>query len=144
MMRLQSDLVEVMLATIEGRLDEITLRWDPRPALCVVLASEGYGWKPDAQVTRGVEITGLDDAATIDGVQIFHAGTALADGKLVTSGGRVLGVTAIGDTLDDARQRAQDAIAKIHFAGMQWRKDIGMKSGRAGKAEPPQRGNTIS
>ncbi len=130
MVRLQSDLVEAMLATVEGRLEEVTLRWDPRPAVCVVLASEGYGWKPDDQVKKGVEITGVDAAAKAPGVQVFHAGTALANGKLVTSGGRVLGVTALGDTLDDARRRAQDAVHKIHFDGMQWRKDIGQKLSR--------------
>jgi phosphoribosylamine--glycine ligase len=130
MLRLQSDLVEVMLATIEGRLDEMELRWDPRVAVCVVLASEGYGWKPDEQVKKGVEIVGLEEAAKVPDVQVFHAGTALADGKIVTSGGRVLGVTALGDTLEEARKKAHEAIGKISFEGMQWRKDIGVKSAK--------------
>jgi phosphoribosylamine--glycine ligase len=130
MVRLQSDLVEVMLATIEGRLDEMELRWDPRVAVCVVLASEGYGWKPDEQVKKGVEIVGLEEAAKVPDVQVFHAGTALADGKIVTSGGRVLGVTALGDTLEEARKKAHEAIGKIRFEGMQWRKDIGVKSAK--------------
>ena len=128
MMRLESDLVEVMLATIDQKLDTITLKWDPRTAVCVVLASEGYGWKPDDQVTKGVEITGVEEAGKMKDVMVFHGGTAMKDGKLVTSGGRVLGVTALGDSVEDARKKAAAAIAKIHFAGMQWRKDIGAKA----------------
>lgn len=127
MMRLKSDLVEIMLACVERRLDGLTLEWDPRPSVCVVLASEGYGWKPDDQVTKGVEITGLEAAAKLsknNDLMVFHAGTALKDGKLVTSGGRVLGVTALGDTVAEARQKAYAAIEKIHFAGMQYRTDI--------------------
>jgi phosphoribosylamine--glycine ligase len=130
MVRLKSDLVEVMLATVEGKLDEVTLEWDPRVAVCVVLASEGYGWKPDEQVKKGVEIFGVEEAGKVEGVQVFHAGTAMAGGKLVTSGGRVLGVTALGETLEAARGKAQEAIGKIRFEGMQWRKDIGVRSGR--------------
>jgi len=116
-----------MLASIDRKLDQITLEWDSRPGVCVVLASEGYGWKPDNEVKKGVEITGLEDAAKVEGVQVFHAGTAMKDGKLVTSGGRVLGVTAIGDTLQAACDRAYAAIGRIHFEGMQYRKDIGAK-----------------
>lgn len=132
MMRLQTDIVEVMLACVERKLNTITLKWDPRPSMCVVVASEGYGWKPDDQVKKGVEITGLDAAAKVEGVQVFHAGTTLKDGKIVTSGGRVLGVTAIADTLQAARDKAHEAIGKIHFDGMQYRKDIG-KAMLAGK-----------
>jgi len=128
MMRLKSDLVRVMLATVEGKLDQITLEWDQRTAVCVVLASEGYGWKPDDQVKKGVEITGLDAAAKVPETVVFHAGTALKDGRLVTSGGRVLGVTSLGATLAEARERAQEAVGRIHFTGMQWRKDIGAKA----------------
>ncbi len=127
MMRLQSDLVEVMLACIDRKLDGITLQWDQRPSVCVVLASEGYGWKPDNEVRKGVPITGLEAAAKVLDVQIFHAGTAIKDGQLVTSGGRVLGVTAVGHDLAAARKRAYEAIDKIHFEGMQFRKDIGIK-----------------
>jgi phosphoribosylamine---glycine ligase len=129
MMRLKSDLVAVMLATVEGKLDQITLEWDTRTAVCVVLASEGYGWKPDDQVRKGVEITGLEEAAKVPETVVFHAGTTLKDGRLVTSGGRVLGVTALGTTLAEARGRAEAAIGKIHFEGMQWRRDIGAKAG---------------
>lgn len=127
MMRLKSDLVEVLLACVERRLDGIELEWDERPGVCVVLASEGYGWKPDSQVTKGVEITGLEEAAKLsvgNDLVVFHGGTALKDGRLVTSGGRVLGVTALGTTIAAARQKAYAAIDKIRFAGMQYRKDI--------------------
>ncbi len=128
LMRLQTDIVEVMLACIDGRLDAITLAWKPQTAVCVVLASEGYGWKPDDQVIRGVPITGIEEAAALPDVQVFHAGTALKGGQLVTSGGRVLGVCALGDNLGDARQKAYGACQKIHFPGMQYRPDIGGRS----------------
>jgi phosphoribosylamine---glycine ligase len=128
LMRLQSDIVEVMLACIDRKLDQITLRWDPRHAVCVVLASEGYGWKPDDQVVRGVPITGIEKAAALLDVQVFHAGTTLKDGKLVTSGGRVLGVCALGGDLTAARKKAYAAVEKIHFPGMQFRRDIGAKA----------------
>jgi phosphoribosylamine--glycine ligase len=128
MMRLKSDLVEIMLATIEQKLDGVTLEWDPRTAVSVVVASEGYGWKPDDQVKKGVEITGLEAAAKVPDVLIFHGGTALQNGKLVTAGGRVLTVTAIGESIEDARAKAHEAIGKIHFEGMQYRKDIGARS----------------
>jgi phosphoribosylamine---glycine ligase len=131
MMRLQSDLVEVILATIDQKLDQITLQWDPRTAVTVVLASEGYGWKPDDQVKKGAEITGLDEAAKVKDVMVFHGGTAKEGGKLVTSGGRVLSVTALGSSVEDARNKAHDAISKIHFAGMQYRRDIGAKASRS-------------
>jgi phosphoribosylamine---glycine ligase len=127
LMRLKSDIVQVMLACIDRKLDSITLEWDARSSVCVVLASEGYGWKADSEVRKGVAISGLDAAAKVPDVQVFHAGTTLKDGKLVTSGGRVLGVTALGHDLAEARQRAYAAIEKIHFDGMQFRKDIGVK-----------------
>ncbi len=125
LMRLETDIVEVMLACIDGKLDGITLAWKPQTAVCVVLASEGYGWKPDDQVIRGVPITGIEQAAAMPDVQIFHAGTAMKDGRLVTSGGRVLGVCALGDGLADSQKKAYAAAAKIHFPGMQLRHDIG-------------------
>ncbi|MGC8540113.1 MAG: phosphoribosylamine--glycine ligase [Phycisphaerae bacterium] len=125
LMRLETDIVEVMLACIDGKLDGITLAWKPQTAVCVVLASEGYGWKPDDQVIRGVPVTGIEQASAMPDVQIFHAGTALKAGQLVTSGGRVLGVCALGDDLADAQKKAYAAAAKIHFPGMQLRHDIG-------------------
>jgi phosphoribosylamine--glycine ligase len=125
LMRLQTDIVEIMLACIEGKLDTIALAWKPQTALCVVLASEGYGWKPDDQVVRGVPITGIPQAAALPDVQVFHAGTAMKDDQLVTSGGRVLGVCAMGENLPDARKKVYAAVEKIHFPGMQYRRDIG-------------------
>lgn len=130
MMRLRSDLVEVMLACLDCRLDAITIDWDPRPAVCVVLASEGYGWKSDDQVVKGVAISGLSEAARLADVRIFHSGTAMKEGNLVTSGGRVLGVCALGENLSAARKTVYAAIEKINFQGMQYRRDIG--AGTAG------------
>jgi phosphoribosylamine---glycine ligase len=124
MMRLQSDIVEVMLATAEHRLDEIELTWDTRHAVCVVMSSHGY---PGAY-EKGKEITGIDQADAIDDVKVFHAGTARHGGKLVTNGGRVLGVTALGDTLADAQEKAYGALTKINFEGVYWRNDIGDKA----------------
>ncbi|NNM87025.1 MAG: phosphoribosylamine--glycine ligase [Phycisphaerae bacterium] len=125
LMRLRSDLVVVMLACLDRKLDTITLDWDPRPAVCVVLASDGYGWKPDDQVVKGVAISGLSAAARLADVRIFHGATTMKDGQLVTSGGRVLGVCALGDNLAAARKTVYGAIQQIHFPGMQYRGDIG-------------------
>ncbi len=91
----------------------------------VMLASEGYGWKPDDQVKKGVEIFGVEEAGRMIDVMVFQGGTAMVDGKLVTSGGRVMTVTALGDSVEDARRKAHEAIGKIRFEGMQWRRDIG-------------------
>jgi phosphoribosylamine--glycine ligase len=122
--RLKSDLFEAMMATAEGRLDHITLKWDKRPGVCVVLASGGY---PDKYET-GKEITGLAEAGALADTWVFHAGTKLQAGKVVTAGGRVLGVTAVGKTIAAARKRAYEAVEKIHFEGMYYRKDIAAKS----------------
>ncbi|HYO09418.1 MAG TPA: phosphoribosylamine--glycine ligase [Tepidisphaeraceae bacterium] len=121
MMRLQSDLLDVMLATADNKLDQAQLRWDPRPAVCVVATSGGYPGK----YTSGVPITGVDEADAMRDVKVFHSGTKLENGKLVTDGGRVLGVTALGDTIQKAQQRAYEAMTKIHFDGMHYRSDIG-------------------
>jgi phosphoribosylamine--glycine ligase len=120
MMRLKSDLVEAMAATAEHRLGEIALAWDERPAVCVVMSSGGY----PGEFTRGHPITGIEEAERLEGVKVFHAGTALRDGKLVNFGGRVLGVTALGDTIAAAQKRAYEAVSKIHWADCYWRKDI--------------------
>ncbi len=125
MLRLKSDLVEAMLACIEKRLDQITLQWDNRHAVCVVLASQGYGWERDDKVIKGMPIEGISAAAALPEVTVFHGGTALHDGQLVTSGGRVLSVCALGDTLSQARDRAYEAVGKISFKGIQYRRDIG-------------------
>lgn len=125
LMRLKTDLVDVIEAAIDGRLDEIgPLEWDPRPALCVVMASEGY----PGRYERGHEIRGLDAAATLNDVQVFHAGTTLRDNKVVTSGGRVLGVTAIGESLSTAKLNAYSAVKKIRWPGAWCRKDISDKA----------------
>jgi len=124
LIRLRSDLVEVLEATIDNRLDEITLEWDPRPAVCVVMASGGY---PGAY-EKGKEITGLEAAARMDDVVVFHAGTRAEGGKIVTNGGRVLGVTALGNDINEARDRAYEAVGAIHFHRAHWRTDIGAKA----------------
>jgi phosphoribosylamine--glycine ligase len=125
LMRLRSDLFEVLLAAGEGRLAEIqTLDWDPRPSLCVVMASEGY----PGSYEKGRPITGLDEAAAVDDVKVFHAGTELADGKIVNAGGRVLGVTAIGNSVSAAKLKAYTAVQKIRWPGAWCRKDISDKA----------------
>lgn len=124
MMRLQSDLLEVMLAVAEGRLDQVELKWDERPALCVVATSKGY---PGPYPT-GLPITGLEKADAIPDVKVFQAGTKLKDGQVVTDGGRVLGVTALGRTIADAQKRAYAAMEHIHFEGMHYRRDIGYQA----------------
>lgn len=123
--RFQGDLGAVMAATARGRLDEVDFRFDPRPAVCVVLAAPGY---PGTVVT-GQVISGLDDAGRMEDVTVFHAGTKLDEhGRVVTSGGRVLGVTALGATCAEAREKAYAATAKISFDGMQFRRDIASKA----------------
>jgi phosphoribosylamine--glycine ligase len=121
MMRLKSDLLEVMLAVADGKLDQIELKWDPRPALCVVATSRGY----PGDYPTGLPITGLDDADALPDVKVFHSGTARRGNDIVTAGGRVLGVTALGNTLADARRRVDEALNLIHFDGMHYRRDIG-------------------
>ena len=122
--RLKSDLLEVMLAVCDGKLDTVTLEWDPRPAVCVVMASGGY---PDAY-EKGKKITGLDEAGKMKDVIVFHAGTARQNGDIITAGGRVLGVTALGDTIAQAKAAAYKAVEKIHFDGAYYRKDIADKA----------------
>lgn len=121
--RLRTDLIDIFEAVIDERLDDLTIEWDPRPSVCVVLASGGY---PDS-AKNGVPIIGLDAAAKIPGVQVLHAGTRLAGSRTVTAGGRVLGVTAVADSFADARKRAYEAAGRISFEGMQYRKDIALR-----------------
>lgn len=120
--RLKSDLLEVLDAAVDGRLDQVELRWDERYALCVVLASGGY---PEKYQT-GLPIRGLPEAGEGDDVFVFHAGTRRQDGQIVTAGGRVLGVTALGATLADARARAYAAVERIHFDNVHYRTDLGL------------------
>jgi phosphoribosylamine--glycine ligase len=124
LMRMESDLMPVLLATVDGTLEEADIRWDPRPALCVVMASGGY---PGAY-RKGFPIEGLEDAAKMEDVVVFHAGTALEEGRAVTSGGRVLGVTARGRSIREAKDRAYEAVKKIHFERAYYRSDIGLKA----------------
>jgi len=124
LMRLKSDLLEVMLAVCDGTLDKITLQWDPRPAVCVVMASGGY----PGNYEKGKKITGLNEAAKIKDVVVFHAGTKNQNGDIVTSGGRVLGVTALGQTVAQAQRIAYEAVDKIEFDGAYCRRDIAAKA----------------
>ncbi len=121
MARLESDAVELLLATAEGRLDEVDVRFSDQTAVCVVLASQGYPASPKT----GDAITGIDKAEQVDGVRVYHAGTKIENGEIVTAGGRVLGVTAVGPDFATARQLAYRACERISFRGMQYRRDIG-------------------
>jgi len=118
--RLKTDLIDIALAITDEKLSDINLEWKPDASVCVVIASKGY---PGAY-EKGKIITGLDDVKKMNDAFVFHAGTAFNNNKLVTSGGRVLGVTALGKDIKDAKDRAYMAIEKIHFNGMHYRKDI--------------------
>ena len=124
LMRMKGDLLEVMLAVCDGKLDRVSLDWDKRPAVCVVMASGGY---PGAY-EKGKVIRGLDAAAKLKDVMVFHAGTAKKGDAIVTNGGRVLGVTALGETISEAKARAYDAAAMISFDGAYYRRDIADKA----------------
>jgi phosphoribosylamine--glycine ligase len=124
LLRLESDLVEVLEACVDGRLAETALRWKPGASACVVASSAGY----PGSYNTGLPITGLDEAAQVPGVQVFHSGSSLANGQLLTAGGRVLGVTAAAPTLEEALARAYEAMALIHFDGMYYRRDIGHRA----------------
>jgi phosphoribosylamine--glycine ligase len=128
LMRLKTDLVDVLEATIDRRLGEIApLEWHPHPSVCVVMASEGYPGKYE----RGKPIRGLDEAALVPDVKVFHAGTAKSGGQVVTDGGRVLGVTAMGNSISAAKLQAYTAVKKIRWDGAWCRKDISDKALRA-------------
>jgi len=131
LMRLDCDLAEVMLAAVEGRLDQASLRIRPETAVCVVCAAGGY----PGHYEKGRPISGLDDAEELPGVVVFQAGTKIEDGRLVTSGGRVLGVTALGADLREAQSRAYEGAKRVRFEDMYFRRDIGDKGlARLGKA----------
>jgi phosphoribosylamine---glycine ligase len=123
LMRLQTDLLDLLEAVVDDNLDEFSeekLQWDPRPAVCVVMASQGY----PGSYAKGKVITGLEEAGKLPDVKVFHAGTRLENNMVVTDGGRVLGVTALGDTLAAARRKAYEAVERIHFQGAFYRRDI--------------------
>jgi phosphoribosylamine--glycine ligase len=120
--RMKSDLLPLLDATIDGKIDTQTIEWNECASVTVVLASAGY---PNKYET-GKRISGLSDAAKLEGVQVFHAGTKSANGEVVTSGGRVLAVSALGPTIKAARERAYQAVSGIHFDGCHFRRDIAL------------------
>mgnify|MGYP006096902903 FL=1 len=125
MARLKSDALEMLLASAQGNLDKLKLKWDPRAAMTVVLAAEGY----PGRYAKGTPINGVEDADAIKDVMVFHAGTALDDdGQLVSNGGRVLGVTALGDTVEDAQKLAYKAVDTIDWPKGFCRRDIGWRA----------------
>ncbi|HEY6551848.1 MAG TPA: phosphoribosylamine--glycine ligase, partial [Vicinamibacteria bacterium] len=124
MARMRSDLVPLLLQGAEGQFGESKVEWAKDPAVCVVLASKGY---PESSET-GKAITGLESLQKEANVIVYHAATSKQEGAIVTVGGRVLGITALGSNLDDAVTRAYEAVAKVSFEGMYYRKDIGQKA----------------
>jgi phosphoribosylamine--glycine ligase len=123
-LRLESDLVDALEACIDGRLAETELRWTPGASACVVASSAGY---PGSYKT-GFPITGLDAAARVPAVEIFHSGSVQSGNQLLTNGGRVLGVTATSPSLEEALARAYQAMAEIQFEGIYYRHDIGYRA----------------
>jgi phosphoribosylamine--glycine ligase len=124
--RMKSDLLPALVATAEGRLGDAAIEFDPRIAVTVILASAGYPGK----YATGRVISGLQTAATIPNVFLFHAGTKWQEGEIVTAGGRVLAVTALGNTAEQARERAYAAVNEIHFEGCHFRHDIALPQPR--------------
>ena len=119
--RLKSDLAQIVEAVAQEKLAEVDIQWDERACACVVMASGGY----PGSYPKGLEIHGLDAEGQAQGVTVYHAGTKLEDGKFLTNGGRVLGVTALGDTLEEALDKAYAGVEKIAFTGAMFRRDIG-------------------
>lgn len=124
LMRMKSDLVPLLLAVAEGDISGMTLEWHDKAAVCVVMAAEGY----PGTYRKGDEIRGLQDAARMEGVQVFHAGTVMQEERCVTNGGRVLGVTAVGETVQAAIDRAYQGVGTITWQGVHYRRDIGRKA----------------
>jgi len=122
--RMKSDIVPIILACIDGTLDKMQIEWTDEPAVCVAMASGGY----PGSYEKGKVINGLETVAKMDNVMVFHAGTAKKDDSIVTSGGRVLGVTALGNSIENAIKRAYKAVDKISFDGAYCRRDIGRKA----------------
>ena len=121
--RLETDLVEMLNASVDGTLGQMEIRWSPQASVCVVMASGGY----PGEYRKGLPITGIEAANALPDTKVFHAGTTLKDGRVVTAGGRVLGVTAWAADLRTARDRAYAAVDLIHFEGAQFRRDIADK-----------------
>ena len=123
LMRLESDLFEILSAAVDGKLDRVEIKFKPESAVCVVMAAEGY----PGNYKKGEEIRGLKEVDGKDGVKVFHAGTKKEGTRILTHGGRVLGVTALGKDLKEARDKAYTAVGKINWPGAYYRKDIGEK-----------------
>jgi phosphoribosylamine--glycine ligase len=126
LMRLRTDLLDVLDAAVDDRLEEFDgrIEWDPRPAVCVVMSSKGY----PGPFEKGLVIQGLSEAAAMPDLKVFHAGTRRDGDRVLTDGGRVLGVTALGDTLEEARRRAYEAVSRISFPGAFFRRDIAARA----------------
>ena len=124
LMRLKTDIIDIIEYILEDKLDKIKVEWDKKAAVCVVLASKGY----PGDYEKGKEISGLNDTKSLKDAVVFHAGTSLKNGKMVTSGGRVLGVTAMADTIGSAINRAYSVVHMVSFDGMHYRSDIGRKA----------------
>src|SRR6266446_10188836 len=131
--RMKSDLLPLLEATIDGKIDKCTIEWDARAAVTVVLASAGYPGKYES----GKTISGLDDAAKLEEVRIFHAGTKCDASEIKTAGGRVLAVTALGSTIEAAQTRAYEAVSRIHFENCHYRRDIALSAVAANIDELP-------
>jgi phosphoribosylamine--glycine ligase len=129
MARLDTDLIDVIEAIHEGRLSALEIKWKPESAVCVVMASGGY----PGDYAKGREIKGLDKAAAQPGVMVFHSGTSLKDGRIVTDGGRVLGVTGLGSVIAAAVENAYSGVREISFEGAHFRRDIGARALTTGK-----------
>jgi phosphoribosylamine--glycine ligase len=139
LMRLRSDLADLLVASREGRLAALDVHWTPNPAVCVVLTSQGYPGAPEV----GKTITGYETVESLGGVKIFHAATRVEDHHLLTAGGRVMGVTAIAEDLPSAIQRAYTGVNKVQFEGMHYRKDIGARALERVPKPPPKRARAI-
>ncbi|MFA4910912.1 MAG: phosphoribosylamine--glycine ligase [Desulfobacteria bacterium] len=124
LMRMKSDIIPALEATIDGNLSQIKVEWDERAAVCVVMASEGY----PGSYQKGFEITGLEEISKMPGVEVFHSGTVIKDGKIISSGGRVLGVTALEHGIKDAIGLAYRAVKDIRWEGVYYRQDIGRRA----------------
>ena len=129
MMRLKSDFFDVMMAATSGGLDSVALEWDRRPALGVVMAAHGYPMQPrKGDVIHGLPTVAMGDMGSCEDAMVFHAGTVASGSQTLTSGGRVLCVTALGDTVKAAQQRAYEVAQGIGFDGAQFRRDIGYRA----------------
>jgi phosphoribosylamine---glycine ligase len=125
LVRMESDIIPIFEACIDGTLDQFELQWKPESSVCVVMAAKGY----PGSYEKGKEISGLGEAGTLPGVVVFHAGTKPKAGKVLSGGGRVLGVTATGPDIPSAIKKAYEGVAKIHWDGIHYRKDIGHRVG---------------